>query len=830
MIEINQAIYGQGRDQGHALLASSYTTDNIPNQLSGYTDLIDRPASGTLSEPIVRGFIVKDHFLLTKSFSDAEGRFGRVFSHSLILKLEDYLKIKDITDLLKFHLNDINKDFVPEIIDYQNNLTEHSTVADNRVINATNALINHLDHNNTIIWTEKEIFWNWVKSIWPQLPDQVKLNIQLGNAFDPKKNRPDNHLKLLIISEDLKANWSKTNYAFITNEKPVDVDNGLQMYLLGDKSEAINLEAFLTELKLQVREVDDLRIFNKFAGFYANIDNEILVASFLELTTIISKYNDDKKSGIKAKNKVINGLSASMQNASVKEFFSLRYQSWVGFDEGFIFSELGNAIREWAENNLFSFSEVNKKAEIVVSALTERSVNVWFSTVKSYIIKSLQLWKFSYRKIIWEWCLSEKEAAFEILQLVPDKAQEDLVVSLPKLDASLGQSILKFSKQRNWISLYANVAIMLFEVKPAFEMILSLKKPYAEEGILQEIANKVPLNTFLICASELNDDRLTAIAAKYILSVPGKKDQLNVEYLGSQKILEETVKLGLDICSGIKEPRNLVYKILDLIKSGVDFNEPLLSAISISRFASLKNYPDRISIWAKLTGDCRKQFMSATLIDYLSHENQKDSLKTLEQPLLSFLNSQDMVRLTIKNKNLSTAGKLEIIAKLPLLSEDNVKELIDNNKLSGEEAESIGRLILKRGWNQLANHVFNHRKHRADFEFILKGCYQLLGLFQRIELTFSSFGTKIISQDEFYEALYNKAIDLYPEGPNQNGLWERSLGKRSDLHTNGNAKQIWQNAISHIKYGGHPSAENLLNKMMEDYHFDESLKKLKQII
>ena len=43
-------------------------------------------------------------------------------------------------------------------------------------------------------------------------------------------------------------------------------------------------------------------------------------------------------------------------------------------------------------------------------------------------------------------------------------------------------------------------------------------------------------------------------------------------------------------------------------------------------------------------------------------------------------------------------------------------------------------------------------------------------------------------------------------------------------------KQIWNNAIGHIKSGGSPRSEDLLNIMIEDFSFDDSLKQLKKII
>ena len=97
MIRIEQAIYGE--QDGHNLLKSSFENSNIPKRLSGFTDLVDRPPTRVLSKPIIRGFYEEEHFLLIKSFPDLseEVRTGRIFSHALILKKEEYLKLFDIS-------------------------------------------------------------------------------------------------------------------------------------------------------------------------------------------------------------------------------------------------------------------------------------------------------------------------------------------------------------------------------------------------------------------------------------------------------------------------------------------------------------------------------------------------------------------------------------------------------------------------------------------------------------------------------------------------------------------------------------------------------------
>src|SRR6202000_465739 len=158
MIEIQQAIFGEGRDRGHALLASSFPTDTIPNQISGFTDLVDRPRDGELTQPVTRGLFAKDHFLLIRSFPDSSGRQGRVFSHALILKKDDSLKVQDISLLLPFLMDRVDKQAELKTIKYENlgavRIGVHSDA--DRV--AVMGLIDHVSFDNTIVWLDETAF------------------------------------------------------------------------------------------------------------------------------------------------------------------------------------------------------------------------------------------------------------------------------------------------------------------------------------------------------------------------------------------------------------------------------------------------------------------------------------------------------------------------------------------------------------------------------------------------------------------------------------------------------------------------------------------------
>lgn len=831
MIEIHQAIFGQGRDQGHSLLRSSYSNDSIAAQFSGYTDLVDRPQNGVLSSPIVRGFIIKSHFLLVKSFPDLTGRTGRVFSHAIIIKVEDYLKLKDISDLRQFHLNEIDKEFVPQIIYYDNNPDILTVEPTERMIYATSKLVNHLENNNTIAWVDETEYWPWVSLIWRQIPDQVKKNIKLGYAFNSKYLN-DTNLNLIIISEEIKSNWIKGGYAIIDNHKFVvaNSDRALQDYILGVDEAGDNLEILLKELNPNITEIDDLKLFNKYAEVYCNIENNQSFSDLLMLTHLISKYNANPKSSISEKNKLIDVLADVVSTATPEEFFSLKHQTWIGYEQKYIDVKIGNAMQAWLTENLFTSENQIAKAKIVIAALSTSKENLWHNKIIDFLTERIKLWNSLYKNIIWEWLIADKSPIEQILLLLPDTAQDDMIESIPVLGKSISEIIMSIAQKKGWMALLGIMAIKTLSSQEAFEKILSVTSNL-EQFILEKMADMILPEKFLIDACEINDDRLLPIAIERLKIKPSLKLKLDIANLEWQKIWAKSAQGGLRVWEGIKTPKNHLYTIMDRIVDGDPYDKNLLIEIGKSECNSLIDYGKRAIVWSSLPVDCKNYFLVGTLTECLVEVSAgKIVLTQLEQPLLDCLESPEIMNFIINTNDISIETKINIIEWVKILTEDQAKMLVDTNEFTREASSRFGDLVQLKKWKQIAKYIFFLRDRRPDLEPALQSCYQQLGFFERLGLAFSGYNAKIISQKEFWDALYEKAIVLYPEGPNQHGLWERSGGDRADLYVHGSGKHIWQQAIKHIKNGGYPTQKRLLEKMIEDYPYEDLLKQLKHII
>jgi hypothetical protein len=830
MIEVQQAIFGEGRDRGHALLGSSFSADTIPNQISGYTDLVDRPRDGELTQPVTRGLFAKEHFLLIRSFPDQSGRQGRVFSHALVLKKEDFLKIADISALLPYLLMEVDKTAQLSPIQFLNTAAGDLSQPNAVEYFATSGLVDHIRVENTIVWLNESAYWLWISKIWRQIPNSEKLKIRLGGAFNPTKVNTS-LLNLLYLPEAAKNTWQRENFLIVEDTAKNDAPSLVDDYLLGKNGKQDDLTIILSELNPQITEIDDLRVIGSYANLYRNINKDQSIKDLLMLSGLIAHYNPAARSSTTGKQKILLAIAKAIPKAKAEDISYLQHQTWAGFDETDVQNHIGNALKAWFDKNLLTEDQNLEKAKLVVTALKARKNNWWHVFTIQYIDSLLKHWKSTYSKPWWTWVKTDLDAAIILFSRLPDQAEQDLIDNIPTLDKPSKDAFIRLSAEKKWFNLYGVIAIAHYPSKEAFAKVIALVDPTATAPLFEKMATKIPDQRLVTDAALLNNSILNDLAARKILGSPALKKTIQLDNNGWQQIWLLSVTKGVPLWSGIDKPKDKIFAILDLLIKGGQFDPHLLSEISAGQNNSLKDYPQRKTIWGVLVDKAKIEFLSATLADCLSEINAgRLRLDDLEKPLRDSFESPTMLQKIISEPNLTLTVKLELFSAITKFGEAEAELLTRTNRFSSQEAKILGNLILTRRWKGMASSIFSTRRSRSDLDHALRQCYSLLNFWERLNLSASGFGTDIVSRNESWDMLLQKVIDHYPDGPNQNGIWENAGGKRSDLHTSGSSKQIWTSAIAHMKNGGHPKPKKLLKKMIEEFPYDESLKQLNELL
>jgi hypothetical protein len=141
-------------------------------------------------------------------------------------------------------------------------------------------------------------------------------------------------------------------------------------------------------------------------------------------------------------------------------------------------------------------------------------------------------------------------------------------------------------------------------------------------------------------------------------------------------------------------------------------------------------------------------------------------------------------------------------------------------QLNERQAERLGILLFSKRWSDAAQVLRKALSTRRDLAPAVRECISLFGIFERLALCLSLPGRSRFNFDEFWDALELELVSVYPLGPMQEELWDRSGGDDSTLTRDGSGQQQWRTAIRLLRQGGGGKKINirrLLKKVRSDF-------------
>ena len=829
MIIIHQAIYGEvlGKTSGHDILASSDEKNELFRRVSGQTDLADRPEGGVLSSPIIRGFFAEDHFLLVKIFPDKSPglRSGRVFSHALFIPKADLHLVHKLGNLFQYHLSSIQKEAKMPPLEYHSLEAMVPTGAVNgREATATIALLK----NEPFVWLGEKGYWEWVARIWPQLPAKVKHMLKIGVAFSPTYAKKE-YLNLLQIPNDTKTLWEKHKFRIINSEKTEPLQSTAAHWLLGNAEKAAPFQTLLDDLAPKIDFIETLNQLEGYGRAYHQIDKAPQLNHLLVLANFVSKLSSNEKIGIKGKNKLMSAILRAVPNAPINMFTVLRYQTWKGFPHAI--DSATDTVRDWLTDNLFQGKNAKQNGAVLIQALETDTKNWWTKAVLEYINNRLKQRQPNDGPIIWQWMKNEPALIVQHASWLPNDAENELIAKIPKLETATAEAVLQMSEQKGWLMLHAQVAAKCYSAEEAIQAQLRIDTDEDYTKALEALSKSIKGNLFVPVAADQTDTRLYNIAGKLIAGNNTLLKGIEIASEGWQRCWEAAIVQGKEVWSGISNPQQTLFEILDYLLAGNVFSGSLLYAISIGKYNSLKAYPQRSSIWQELPEKARSGFITATLVELIDEiSTSKLIYNKLEAELKNGMQSEAVQRHFISSKTIPLSKKLRLFNILPGLGENHLQQLIRDYHFTAAEAGEFGRLVSNNGWKRVVDELYNGRSHRKDLVPALLQCSHLLGVWHRFKLSASGLKRDAISTEEWWNEFMEIASKLFPGGPEQNGLWESAGGDLSQLYTSVSGREKWSHAVRILRNNGSPTVEKLVKKMRETYYGNEILKNLQDTL
>jgi hypothetical protein len=825
MTIIHQAIYGevQGKTSGHDLLAASDEKNELFRRVSGHTDLADRPEGGVLSSSVVRGLFAEDHFLLIKTFPDKSPglRSGRVFSHALFIPKADIHRVNNLSNLFKYHLPSIQKEAKMHSLEYVSQ--EAKTIkgaVDGREAAATKALL----ENQLFVWLGEEGYWEWLARIWPKLPANVKRTLKIGAAFGPSYVKKE-YLSLLYIPEEAKSLWERHSFCVLGTDESQPLRTSAANWLVGDINKAAPFQTLLDDFAPKIDSIETLDRLEHYGAVYHHLDQGPEINQLLVLANFISKVSLNEGVGIKGKNRLTTAIIQALPNAPINMIIALIYQSWKGFPGAI--TPVSDALCDWLSNHFLKGKQAKECGAVLAKALEAETNNWWVSTVLGYTNKRLKKRQSNDAQFFWHWMNKEPTLIAQHMSWLPDNAEDELAQKVPQLEKTVAESVLHMAKQRDWLMLHAKVAAQLYSAEKAIEAQLIIDTDENHTRALQALSGSIKSSSFVSAAAGHIDARLHRIAGKLIAENSKLMKGLDITSEGWQECWKAAIEQGSEVWQGIPKPQQALFEILDHLLAGNSFNRTLLNSISTGKYNNLKDYPQRASIWSVLSEHARTDFVNPTLVELMvENANSKFNYNVLESELKKALQSQKVQQYIFSSKAIPLTKRLQLFDVLPGSGEYHAQQLIQDNQFLPAEAEELGRLVSKRRWKTVVENLYGIRSHRKELLPALLQCSHLLSFWQRLTLSSSGLKPDAISSEEWWDELFNTAIQLFPSGPEQDGLWISAGGDSSQLSTAGTGRGKWSTAVQILRNNGKPTLKNLLSEMRDTYSDNEMLKKL----
>jgi len=336
-ITIHQVTYGL-EDRGHSIIKSTFSDKKNYNAFERKMDSPFGVKPGISYEPFFTGVSAENYYLLIKTFPiESAKRSNTVFSHALVIDLEDITKIKDLNVLFEFFPEAPNPahNLSPISLNINVNSIDVTSVPLSRLIKLANGLIESAD--KPTVWIGQKDFIEAVTIIWKNLlPENRKdFTFRLSLGYEDTRE-----LNLNIVCTPVELGNSWYGYTIVNLEEeeiPISPEIG---FMIGHKS-GQNIRTFANEIGNAI-SFGNLKFLFKAARHYENLDS-IDLNEAIALLRIIQHIAPENE-GINLKQKISINIKNLIKSGTFEEINSLRNLP--------VHTDYNAEISEWVRNNV----------------------------------------------------------------------------------------------------------------------------------------------------------------------------------------------------------------------------------------------------------------------------------------------------------------------------------------------------------------------------------------------------------------------------------------------------------------------------------------------
>lgn len=829
---VHQALYGD-KSGSYALLKTSLADTELAKRICNVTDLLDRPSTGYLAQPVFRGFAVNDFYIFIKSFPDnaPQVRKGRVLSHTLIVDQSDIHTLNNLDELFSRFLSepDKNPELSPISLEGGGSVPAQLVSSTSREAAAINGLLVHSSFNNTLVWIEEEGYFSFISQIWKQLEGNLRAKLRLGVGFNPQKTDIEK-LNILYVLEEYENKWRTSGYCII-GKKDIETLESMSSFLLaGYEDKSKPLRDLLEVFEVMPTDIEDFGYLEQVIATYNNPGS----ADFNQLIVfcdLISKYSPNPSVAKSEKDSLLNQVISRIESASAVQILALKNAEWKGYPNGQ--QVIGNGVTSWVVTSLLHAEVDRSIADVLAAVFDPKNKVQWWKTAFLNGLKTvLAKWNSSYAIIVWNWFTEDHNLVTTLGNLIPfaSRVETDLVDHWREPKRELAKSIQAFSQDRNWLILHGLSTLHLHNSEESIKRQLKIDTDPVYLAALNKMSELMGDREFIQIAVKIAEARLVKIAGSIIAGKPSLLDQLDVRNSVWRQIWLRAIECGNEPWIGIKNPVDVLFALFEAILDGEVVQAELLFALSNSDHNDLSSFVRRTEIWQHLSGSARSGFLKASTLGCVKLLDNKDiSIDDLENEIRAQLIDPVVIMQVIGDHAISVSTKIQLFEELPGLRESDLLALLRTARFSSGESKRLGKLAFRKNWKKVAEDIAHKIATRKDLKLAVTECHSLLGFFDRLRLSFGGYLSGAISTEDWWDAFIEQCYAKYPKGPSDRGLWGRADGENYDLLATGTGREIWVDAIGRIRNGEiNVDIQKLLHEMRKDYRWSTELENLEE--
>lgn len=813
-MRVEQALYGEVRG-GHGLRLAS-TDHPIVSALTSRLDLPDTAPPGVDWSPFVSGFPYGEHYVLARTFADPTARRpGMVLSHAVIAPRDEVVTMSDLRPLFALL---ITKPSSPESLatcelpasaELTTPLPELVPLAEALVTRGTGPVVRvgllGFDELVIELWTH----------LWPEIRAQFAFRL----SFGPQDIVDDPIPSLICTPNTLASRWIRQRIVGEANSSP-----SLAAGVLCGKAEAAPVLELAQQLGARICHFTDLPLLQHTY----EIDSSPS-PSFDECVSTLrclERLSPDPAQGVARKAKFIQRLESRLLNASVQEILLLRNLGTIGLSAA---PKIWVRLRAWAEfNPLAQHEDADMLSALSDALLSSAAVEPWRQAMLDGIVAASLAPSAKFANAFWRWVKLRPATLAELADYLPneDELESRLADAAPQsVDLDTGNAVMAIAQNRHWLRLHGVAASACLAPHDAVARQLSIDTTETNLDGLRASLRCTSPNEAIELALALTQPRLLRIAAERVAEDPLLLGALSFASRSAQDLWSHALSINAEAWQGPLDPPSAFFTVIQNLLDGAEVSLDLIDLLSRSPLADLNKFACCADAWRHLPEPARSNCLRATATGWLQRALKGD-VSAADRELETAILGADGLEVALKQVNASCGQFVRIIEYLPNLNESRCLRWLDDHtilrQLPDADAQALGRLILSRRWQRVADRLVQlAREGRHDVKPALSECRTMVGILWQFFL-----GLSPGSATEKWAVLEQLAVDLYPNGPDDAGLWDRAGGQDADLKSNVSGRNRWHDAIGQLQRGRGPRVRRLLEEMHIDYPSNDQLRAL----